>query len=239
MIGANIKVKKLKQGNLISLKGQKNLHGFDYSIPSDPSSAAFFITLALTTPGSKLLIKNVICNQTRIGFISILKKMNAKIKIINLKKKYGEPIGDIFVKSSSLKPINCPKKFVTSAIDEFPLLFVIASILKGVSKFSGISELRHKESDRIKNMEAGLNRIGIKTKSTRDSLIIFGNPNLEIKKTLVIYPKNDHRIAMSYIILGLIIGGPIKINNCETINTSFPTFLKLIMKKFGGRYEIK
>ena len=238
-VGANIKIKKLKKSNLISLKGQKNLYGFNYLIPTDPSSAAFFIALTLLTPGSKLLIKNVNCNPTRIGFISILKKMNAKIIIKNLNRKSGELIGDILVKSSNLKPINCSKKFVPSSIDEFPLLFVIASLLKGISKFSGIRELRHKESDRIKNMEIGLNKIGIKTKSTENSLMIFGNPNLKIKKTLKIFPKNDHRIAMSYVSLGLLIGGPIKIYNCNTINTSFPGFLKLVQKKFGGKFERK
>ena len=174
-----------------------------------------------------------------MGFVSILKKMNAKIKIKNLNIKSGEPTGDILVKSSNLKPINCPKKFVASAIDEFPLLFVIASLLRGVSKFSGINELRHKESDRIKSMETGLNQLGIKTKSTKNSLIISGNPNLRIKKILKIFPKNDHRIAMSYIILGLLVGGPVEIYNYNTINTSFPSFLKLVKKKFGGQFEFK
>jgi len=100
-----------------------------------------------------LLIKNVNCNPTRIGFIKILKKMNANIRIKNLKKKSGEHVGNIFVKSGSLKPINCPKELVSSAIDEFPLLFIIASVIKGVCKFSGIYELRHKESDKIKKIE--------------------------------------------------------------------------------------
>ena len=164
--------------------------------------------------------------------------MNANIRIKNLKKKSGEHVGNIFVKSGSLKPINCPKKLVSSAIDEFPLLFIIASVIKGVCKFSGINELRHKESDRIKSIEIGLNQIGIKTKSTIDSLKIFGNPNIKIEKTLEVYPKNDHRIAVSYVILGLLLEGRIKIHNCETINTSFPSFLKLI-RKVGGKFEVK
>ena len=164
--------------------------------------------------------------------------MNADIKIKNLKKKSGEYVGNIFVKSGSLKPINCPKELVSSAIDEFPLLFIIASVIKGVCKFSGIAELRNKESDRIKSIEIGLNQIGIKTKSTIDSLKIFGNPNIKIEKTLQVYPQNDHRIAISYIILGLLLEGRIKIHNCETINTSFPGFLKLI-RKVGGKFEVK
>jgi len=235
---ADIKVKKLKKGHLISLKGQKNLFGFNLNIPGDPSSAAPFVILTLLTANSKLIIKNINCNPTRIGFIKILRKMNANIKIKNLKKKSNEPVGDIFVKSSNLKSIKCPKNLVPSAIDEFPLLFIVASIIKGVSKFNGIKELRHKESDRIKDVESVLNKIGIKTRSTLDSLEIFGNPNIEIKKKLQIYPKEDHRIAMAFFCLGQLLKGRIKINNFQTVNTSFSKFL-LIMKKIGAKYEIK
>ena len=238
VINANIKIKKLKEGNLILLKGKENLHNFNLEISGDPSSAAPFIVLTLLTSGSTLLIKNVNCNPTRLGFIKILKKMNANIKIKNIKKKSGEPMGNIFIKSSVLKPINCSKKFVPSAIDEFPLLFVVASITKGVTKFSGINELRHKESDRIKSMEVGLNQIGIKTKSTINSLKIFGNPNLRINKTLKIFSKNDHRIAMSFFCLGQLLNGNIEVNNFETVNTSFSKFLTT-MKKIGAKFEIK
>jgi len=237
-IKASIKIKKLKRGNLISLKGQENLSCFNLEIPGDPSSAAPFIILTLLTAGSKLLIKNVNCNPTRIGFIKILKKMNANIKIKNLKKKSGEPVGNIFVKSSFLKPINCPKELVPSLIDELPFLFVISSVIKGVTKFSGINELRHKESDRIKSMEIGLNQIGIKTKSTINSLKIYGNPNIQMNKTLRIFSKKDHRIAMSFFCLGKLLNGNVEINNFETVNTSFSKFL-FTMKKIGAKYEIK
>jgi 3-phosphoshikimate 1-carboxyvinyltransferase len=164
--------------------------------------------------------------------------MNANIKIKNLKKRSGELIGDLVIKSSKLKPINCPKNLVPSAIDEFPLLFVVASITKGVSKFFGINELRHKESDRIKTMEVGLNKIGIKTKSKSNGLIIFGNPKVKINKKLKIFPQNDHRIAMSFFCLGQILKGSVEIKNFETVNTSFSKFL-FIMKKIGAKYEIK
>ena len=237
-IKASIKIKKLKRSNLISLKGQENLSCFNLEIPGDPSSAAPFIILTLLTAGSKLLIKNVNCNPTRIGFIKILKKMNANIKIKNLKKKSGEPVGNIFVRSSFLKPINCPKELVPSLIDELPFLFVIASVIKGVTKFSGINELRHKESDRIKSMEIGLNQIGIKTKSTINSLKIYGNPNLQMNKTVKIFSKKDHRIAMSFFCLGKLLNGNVEINNFETVNTSFSKFL-FTMKKIGAKYEIK
>ena len=237
-IKSDIKIKKSAKGHLISLRGQKNLFGFNLNIPGDPSSAAPFVILTLLTANSKLTIKNVNCNKTRIGFINILKKMNANIKIKNLKKISGENIGNIIIRSSSLKPINCSKHLVPSAIDEFPLLFITASILKGVSKFVGIEELRHKESDRIKNIEIGLNRIGIKTKSTKDSLTIFGNPNIQIEKFLKISPKEDHRIGMAFFCLSQLLKGKVKINNFQTVNTSFPKFL-LTMKKIGANFEIK
>ena len=166
--------------------------------------------------------------------------MNAKIKIKILKKKLnGELVGDILIKSSKLKPINCPKNLVPFLIDEFPILFIISAITRGISKFSGINELRHKESDRIKNIELGLNKIGIKTKSTTGSLKIFGNPNIKIEKKIDIFPKDDHRIAMSWAILGLLVNGKkIKIHNFETVNTSFPNFISLI-RNLGGKIEIK
>ena len=238
LIKAGIKVKKNKDKNLITLKGQQNLNSFNLKIPGDPSSAAFFIVLALLTSRSKLIIKNINCNPTRIGFIKILKKMKANIKIKNLKKRSGEFVGDIVVKSSQLKPINCPKKLVPSAIDEFPLLFIVASIIKGVSKFSGINELRYKESDRIKNVEIGLKQIGIKTKSTSESLTIFGNPRVKVKRKIKIFSKKDHRIAMSFFCLGQLLEGNFEINNFETVNTSFSKFL-FTMKKIGAIYEIK
>ena len=239
-IGANINVKKLKKGNLITLEGQKNLYGFKSNISSDPSSSAFFIALTLLTPGSNLLIKNVNCNPTRIGFINILKKkMNAKIVVkVFRKKKYDEPVGNILIKSSKLKPINCPREIVPTLIDEFPILFVMAALTKGVSKFSGIESLREKESDRIKSIQVILNEIGIKTKSTINSLKIFGNPNIKTKKLINVYPKNDHRIAMSSTILSLILGVKLKINKFQTTNTSFPGFISLI-KYLGGKVEIK
>ena len=125
-----------------------------------------------------------------------------------------------------------------SAIDEFPLLFVAASFTKGTSKFNGISELRHKESDRIKSMEVGLNYIGIKTRSTEDTLTIFGNPNIKFKRILKVDPQGDHRIAMAFFCLGQILDSKIEINNFETVNTSFSKFLS-IMKKIGANFDIK
>jgi 3-phosphoshikimate 1-carboxyvinyltransferase len=239
-IGANIKIKKLKKGNLITLSGQKNLYAFDYTISSDPSSMAFPIALTLLTPKSKLIVHNVLCNPTRIGFIKVLKeKMNANIKIKNLKKVSGELVGSIVVKSSKLKNINCPKELVPSLIDELPILFVIAGLTKGISKFTSINEATKKESNRIEEMRKILLKVGILCKSTNDKMTIFGKSIIKFKKeTIVVNTDGDHRICMSAIILGLLTGMKMKIKNFETVNTSFPNFIPLI-KSLGGKFEIK
>ena len=237
-VKADIKVKKSKKGSLITLKGQKNLFSFNLEIFGDQSSCAPFIVLALLTPKSKLIIKNLNCSRARLGYIEILKKMNGKIKIVRKRKKYGEHVGDVVVESSSLKPINCPKKLVPFAIDEFPLLFITSALIAGKSRWNNIAELRAKEADRIKVMEIGLNKIGIRTKSTKDSLTIVGNPNLQINKILHIFPRNDHRIAMAFFCLKQLVDGKILIHNFECVKTSFPKFL-MTMKKIGAKYEIQ
>ena len=183
-IGADIKIKKLKKGNLILLKGQKNLHSFNYKVSSDPSSAAFLVALALLTPNSKITIHDCICNKSRMGFYKVLKeKAGANIKITNLKrsKDSGELIGSIIARSSRLKPINCPKELIPSLVDELPILFVIASLTKGISKFKQINELTKKESNRIDEMKNFLTQAGVICKSTKSSMIIYGKDKLKNK----------------------------------------------------------
>jgi len=239
-INANIKIKKLKKGNLISLKGRENLNSFNYTVSSDPSSVAFIAALALLIPNSKIVIHNVLCNPTRIGFIKILKeKMNANIKIKNLKKISGENVGSIIIKSSSLKSFTCPKELVPSLIDELPILFVIAGLTNGVSKFKSINEATKKESNRIREMQKLLTQSGILCRSTNDTMTIHGKENLNLKnRYITVKTKGDHRICMSAVILALVTGIKIKINNFETVNTSFPNFISLI-RSIGGKIEIK
>jgi len=237
-INANIKVKKLKKGNLISLKGQKNLYGFDYTISSDPSSAAFLIALTLLTPGSKSIIHNVLCNDTRIFFLKILKKVNANIKIKNLRKVSGELVGSIAVSSSKLKPIIVSKD-IGKFIDELPILFVIAALTKGVSRFNNIGDLKHKESNRLLESKKILVQAGIKCKTTKDSIIIYGKNKIETQNKLILTKtKGDHRICMSSVIFSLVTGMRAKIKNFETVNTSFPEFISLI-RNLGAKIVIK
>ena len=237
-INADIKVKKLKTGNLITLRGQKNLDSFNYQVSSDPSSAAFLIALTLLTPNSKLVIHNVLCNKTRIFFLKILKKVNANIKIKNLRKVSGELVGSVIVKTSKLKPIVVSKD-VAKFIDELPILFIIAGLTKGVSKFKNIGDLKNKESDRLLESKKILAQAGIKCQVTKNSMIIYGNNEIETKnKKIITKTKGDHRICMSSLIFSLVSGIEGKINNFETVNTSFPSFISII-KKLGGKIVIK
>ncbi len=239
-IGADIKIKKLKNGNLITLKGKKNLYAFDYTVSSDPSSFAFFVALTLLNRNSQLVAHNILCNPTRIEFLKILKKkMKANIKIKNLRKSSGELVGSVVVKSSLLKSTNFPKKLVPSFIDELPILFVIAALTKGVSKFTSIGEATKKESNRIKEMQKILTQAGIFCKTTNDSMTIYGKEDLDVSnKSIIVKTQGDHRICMASVIFALITGIKIKIQNFETINTSFPNFMSLI-RKVGGKIEIK
>ena len=228
-LGLPVKVKKNKNYDFIEVKKAKKIKPLNYKIPSDISSAAFFIVLTTLTYKSKLIIKNVNINSSRIGVITILKKMGANIKFKNKRNYKGEAIADIIVKSSKqLKAINCSSKLNSQAIDEFLIIFLVAAKSKGVSYFKDISELNQKESPRLEWGSKILNEMGIKTITTDSSIKIFGNPNLKIKKNIVInkYLK-DHRVFMTSVIAALSFGGTWNIHDKDSIKTSFPNFLNI------------
>jgi len=225
-----MKVKTTNKYDFIEIKQPKKISAFNYRIPGDISSASFFIALTILAGNSKLLIKNVNINPSRTGVITILKKMGAKIFLKNQKNYRGEKISDILVKSSkNLRAINCPPELNSSAIDEFLIIFLMAARAKGISHFKNISELNQKESPRLNLASKILNMMGVKTELTKDSIKIYGQPNLEIKKQIIIksYLK-DHRIFMMSTIAALTFGGQWKIHNKDSINTSFPSFLKIL-----------
>jgi len=237
-INADIKVKKFKKGNLISLKGEKNLYAFNYTVSSDPSSSAFLIALTLLTPKSKLVIHNVLCNETRIFFIKILKKINANIKLSNLRKISGELVGSITISSSKLKPIIVSKN-IGKFIDELPILFVIAALTKGVSKFKNIGDLKNKESNRILESKKIFDQAGIECKITKNSMVIYGNDKIKTQNKLIVSrTEGDHRICMSAVIFALTTGIKTKIKNFETVNTSFPSFTNIV-RNLGGKIVVK
>ena len=225
-----IKIFKKKNYDIIRIRGKKKIPALNYKIPSDISSAAFFIVLTALSKKSKLKIKNVIINPSRTGILSILKLMGIKISKSNIRVYKGEKIADLIIKSSQkINPINCPSKFNSAAIDEFLLIFLVAAKANGVSYFKDLSELNQKESPRLLWGSRILNKIGIKNELTKNSIKIFGNPNIDVNKKIII--KNflkDHRVFMTSVIAALTFGGKWQIHDKDSIKTSFPSFLKKI-----------
>jgi 3-phosphoshikimate 1-carboxyvinyltransferase len=227
-----VTVINLKNYDLIKVKKVKKIKPFDYKIPSDISSSSFFIILTALSENSKLVIKNVNINPSRIGIISILKKMGVKIAFQNKQIYKGEKVADIKVEGGkNLKAINCPTKLNSSAIDEFLTIFLVAAKAKGISYFKDIAELNQKESPRLKWGSKILNKMGVKNIVTDDSIKIYGDPNFIINKKIVIkdYLK-DHRVFMTSVIAALSFGGEWHIHDKDSIKTSFPNFLNIINK---------
>ncbi len=236
--GAEVNTNQLNDGSSeIILNGMPWLKPLDITVPSDPSSAAFPIVACLITPNSQILIKNVCVNDLRIGLYHTLIEMGAKINIFNRREVNGEAIADISASSSNLHGITIPKSRAPSMIDEYPILAIAASKAKGLTIMEGIEELRFKETDRIQAMVEGLNSLGIVAKDTKNSLIIDSiGPDAVIEGGIEIDSRLDHRIAMSFICLGLISEKPIILNDTDTIKSSFPTFLEQ-MNKIGAKLE--
>ena len=227
-----IKIKNKKNFDLIEINKVKKINPTNYKIPSDISSSAFFIALTVLTENSKLLIKDVNINPSRSGLLTVLKMMGVKISFSKKKIYKGEMVADILVKSpKKLKSINCPPKLNSKAIDEFLIIFLIAAKAKGVSFFNNLEELNKKESPRLKWGSKILKMMGIKTITTKNSIKIYGNPNLEINKKIRIknYLK-DHRVFMTSAIAALSFGGEWHIYDKDSIKSSFPEFLKILRK---------
>ncbi len=226
-----------KKEKIIKIFGRKYLKPIDIGIPNDPSSAAFFSALTLLNRDSSLIIKNVGLNPTRTGFYQLLKKQGAKIKFKNLKKNNNELLGDIHVKSCKLKPINASKKYYVNSTDEYPILFIMASLIEGVSTFKGISELANKESNRIIEIQKIFNQVNIKSKASKNEFKIYGRGIIDASNKIINVPNlGDHRICMSSFVFALLTGAEVKIKNFETVFTSSPSFLK-IMKNIGAKFE--
>ena len=233
-----IKIKKGKK-KLIKIYGKRYLNFLNIKVSCDPSAAAFYVALTLLKDNSFLRIKNVGLNKTRIGFYELLKKHGAKINFRNVRLINNETVGDIEVRSSKIRAIKAPEIFYVKSTDEFPILFCIAGLTKGISIFKGIGDLANKESNRILEMKRVLKQIGIKTEVRNDQIKIFGNPNVkDTKKKIKIPNLGDHRICMSAVILSLVTGSRAYIKNFETVNTSSPNFLKII-KNLGAKFEKK
>ena len=236
-LGLPIIIKKKKKFDLIKVEGLTKIKKLNYKIPSDISSSAFFIVLTILSKNSKLMLKNVNINPSRIGILKILKLMKIKIQIKNKKNYKGELIADLHVKShQKISSVNCPSSLNSSSIDEFLLIFLLAAKANGISYFKNLSELNQKESPRLKWGSKILNKMGVKNIVTSNSIKIYGNPNLKISKKIVI--KNflkDHRVFMVCTIAALAFGGKWQIFDKNSIKTSFPSFLNKL-KELGVKF---
>jgi 3-phosphoshikimate 1-carboxyvinyltransferase len=218
-----------REGNKITINADGNLTACEIDVPSDISSAAFFLVGASIAPGSDVLLKHVGINPTRTGVIDILKLMGANIEILNEREVGGEPVADLRVKASTLKGIDIPEELVPLAIDEFPVLFVAAACAEGQTKLSGAEELRVKESDRIQVMADGLQILGVDAQPTPDGMVIQGGGKIGGG---TVESHGDHRIAMAFSIAALRASALIHILDCANVNTSFPEF-KDLAKSLG------
>ena len=236
--GAKIETIKLKNSKWkIILEGIPSLKPLDINVPSDPSSASFPIVSALITPNSKVKVMNVCVNELRTGLFKTLIEMGAKIKFMNSREMNGELIADIVAETSKLNGITIPKSRAASMIDEYPILAIAAVKAEGDTIMEGVEELRYKETDRIKSVCEGLKKVGVQTIDTHNSMIVKGiGPQGQINQNVEINSNLDHRIAMSFLCLGLISEKPVKVDNTDTIKSSFPFFLDK-MKKIGAKFE--
>ncbi|WP_428528911.1 3-phosphoshikimate 1-carboxyvinyltransferase [Roseibium sp.] len=224
--GADISVSLNEAGErVIKLTGQPELKPQDIDVPADPSSAAFPIVAALIVPGSDVTIENVMLNEHRTGIITTLIEMGGDIELLNKRSAGGEEVADIRVKHSLLKGITVPAKRAPSMIDEYPVLAIAAAFAEGDTFMLGLEELRVKESDRLAAVARGLEANGIPCVETEDTLTVTGGASDIGGGTVVTHL--DHRIAMSFLILGIAAHKPVTVDDGAVIATSFPTFTSL------------
>ena len=233
--GVNVVTETTEQGHYaVSIEGGQRLQGCAVDVPADPSSAAFPVAAACIIEGSEIKLSRIGINKRRIGFYETLKEMGADIVFNNQRTEAGEPVADLIVRGTGkLKGIDVPSERVPSMIDEFPILSVVAACAEGTTKMSGLAELRVKESDRLSKMANGLSACGVKLEEGEDSLIIHGTGKAPLGGTLI-DTALDHRIAMSFLILGCVSTEPIEIDNASPIKTSFPNFVGL-MNNLGAQ----
>ncbi len=229
--GASLTVETLPEGRVITLKGQPELTPQHIVVPRDPSSAAFPVCAALIAEGSDVLVPNIGLNPTRAGLFTTLREMGADLTYENLREEGGEPVADLRAKfSPDLKGIEVPPERAASMIDEYPVLSVVAAFAEGPTVMRGVKELRVKESDRIDSMARGLRAAGITVEEGEDWWIVHGRGFGEVPGGVTVATKLDHRIAMSFIVMGLATEKPMTVDDGSPIATSFPVFEPLMAR---------
>lgn len=234
--GAAVEVEKTKTGGrIIRLTGQPEFKAATISVPGDPSSAAFPMVAALIVPGSEITLTNVGLNPLRTGLFTTLQEMGANLTFSNRRDEGGEPVADITVKHGALKGVTVPPERAPSMIDEYPILFAAAACAEGDTVVRGAHELRVKESDRLAVMARGLKACGVALEEFEDGMVIHGKgrPPQGIAADTAIATELDHRIAMSFLVLGLAAKNGITIDDARVMETSFPGFADL-MRRLGA-----
>jgi 3-phosphoshikimate 1-carboxyvinyltransferase len=216
----------------VTVRGQPELKGCEVVVPGDPSSAAFLIVATLITDDSEVTLLNVGLNPQRIGLFDTLQEMGADITIENRRDEAGEPVGDLVVRSSQLKGVTVPAVRAPSMIDEYPILAMAAACAEGVTRMEGLGELRVKESDRLSAIASGLSACGVAITVDGDTLIVSGCAGIVPGNALVAVHL-DHRIAMSFLVLGMAAEQSISIDDDQAISTSYPNFIEQ-MRSFGA-----
>jgi 3-phosphoshikimate 1-carboxyvinyltransferase len=234
-LGAQLEITDGEDGRSITLKGQPMLQGKPITVPGDPSSSAFLAAAALICPGSDIIIENVLVNPTRTGFYQTLDEMGAKITFENSREQGGESVCDIRVQYGKLHGVTVPPERAPSMIDEYPVLAMLAAYAEGQTVMQGLAELQVKESDRLAATETGLMACGVDAHSEDDTLIVRGTGGT-VPGGATIATHLDHRIAMSFLVLGLQTQKPVIVDDIAMIETSFPSFFTLL-ESLGARFE--
>ena len=235
--GARVAIEQVGGSRRITVQGHAELKPLKITVPGDISSAAFPLTCALVTRGSNIVIKGVGINRTRTGYLKTLMEMGASLSICNRRSQGGERLGDIVAGSSSLKGIVVPPERAPTMIDEYPMLAVAAAFAEGDTVMRGIREMRIKESDRIAAMVEGLGRCGVNVTEHEDGLTVHGHGTSGVEGNATCRSFLDHRIAMSFLCLGVATRHPVSVDDIAPISTSFPRFIPLL-QSLGARIKV-
>lgn len=230
--GAILRIEKVEGGRSIAVDGPAELHAASVTVPADPSSAALPLVAALLVPGSEIRLPGIGLNPHRAGLLETLREMGADITVENARDAAGEPVGDLIVRNSALRGVHVPPERAPAMIDEYPVLATAAACAEGTTVMEGVGELRVKESDRLAMIAQGLQACGVRVETAADSLSVHGKGKPPSGGATVATAL-DHRIAMSFLVLGLVTQQPVAVDDATPIATSFPDFLD-VMRGLGA-----
>jgi 3-phosphoshikimate 1-carboxyvinyltransferase len=232
--GADIRSEMINGRPHIRVVGQPELKAQRIDVPGDPSSAAFLLVAALITPQSKVTVRNVLMNEGRTGLFTTLHEMGANLRVLNVRSVGGEPVADLEASTSALKGVHVPAERSASMIDEYPILAVAASFAEGKTQMDGLEELRVKESDRLSAIAKGLRACGIAATEGETTLTVDGRGPGSVAGAGTVATHMDHRIAMSFLTLGLAAKSPVRVDDGRMIATSFPGYVDLMTSLGAG-----